>query len=72
MKPMKPEDFARILCEKLEKVIRDRESAEKAMRETTAPVSVSIFIKDVMTRIVWMARPNGIIINNGHMTSTLD
>jgi len=38
MRPMKPEEFAKILCEKLEKVIIDRESAEKAMRETDAQI----------------------------------
>jgi len=32
------------LCEKLEKVIIDRESAEKAMRETDAQIVVSILI----------------------------
>ena len=42
MRPMKPEEFAKILCEKLEKVILDRESAEKTMREPGTPVSVSI------------------------------
>ena len=44
MRPMKPEEFAKILCEKLEKVIIDRESAEKAMREADAEIVVSILI----------------------------
>lgn len=38
---LKPEEFARVLCEKLEKVIRDRELAEEAAKETNLPVSVS-------------------------------
>eukprot|EP00794_Sanderia_malayensis_P008965 gene8965-9922_t len=40
MKPMKPEDFARILTEKLEKVIQQRAAAEGKVQETTdKPVS---------------------------------
>ena len=40
MKPMKPEEFAKVLCQKLEKVIRDRALAE-SQEETPLPVTVS-------------------------------
>ena len=43
MRPMKPEEFAKILCDKLEKVILDREIAEKTMREADVSISVSIW-----------------------------
>lgn len=42
MRPMKPDEFAKILCEKLEKVILDRENADKVMREAGTHISVSI------------------------------
>ncbi|XP_065065797.1 axin-1-like isoform X2 [Rhopilema esculentum] len=38
MKPMKPEEFANVLCQKLEKVIRDRALAESQV-ETPLPVT---------------------------------
>ena len=34
MKPMKPEDFHRILCEKLEKVVQDQAIDERCKRES--------------------------------------
>ncbi len=43
MKPMKPEDFAKILCEKLEKVIQQRALAEGNAPEKSEQVPVRFF-----------------------------
>ena len=53
MKPMKPEEFARTLTEKLEKVLKEREQAEADEVETASSLQVrNIIITDtVKTRI---------------------